>query len=96
MKNGSRGMILAVILVVLLVGGFFAYRPIAEHLNLGLDLRGGLHVVLQADETKGDITADTIQKSVGIIRDRVDKLGVEEPVIYPNEEIGRASCRERV
>ena len=83
MKNGSRGMILAVILVVLLVGGFFAYRPIAEHLNLGLDLRGGLHVVLQADETKGDITADTIQKSVGIIRDRVDKLGVEEPVIYP-------------
>lgn len=69
--------------IVVILAAVFLWTPISEHLNLGLDLRGGLHVVLQADETNGaEVTADTITKSIGIIRERVDRLGVSEPTIY--------------
>lgn len=84
MQKSSSAVIAAVVVILLGIMTYFARQPIVDHLDLGLDLKGGLHVVLQADESKGqELTADTIQKSVGIIRERVDKLGVEEPVIYP-------------
>jgi preprotein translocase subunit SecD len=71
-------------MVLMCAGGALLWPPIANHINLGLDLQGGLHVVLQADETQGEeITADTISKSINILRTRVDELGVSEPVLYP-------------
>ena len=64
------------------LGSGFSYNPIKERINLGLDLRGGLHVVMEAQEKPGQkITQDTIQKSIGILRQRVDQLGVTEPII---------------
>jgi SecD/SecF fusion protein len=54
-------------------------------LNLGLDLKGGMHVVLQV-ETKGlseDAKRDAVQRAVEIIRNRVDEFGVAEPSIFP-------------
>jgi preprotein translocase subunit SecD len=59
------------------------WKPIADNINLGLDLQGGLHVVLKADETQGEVTADTLSKSINILRTRVDELGVSEPILYP-------------
>ncbi len=82
-KNSSMAIIFALIVALSLLS-YFTYRPILNNLDLGLDLRGGLHVVLEAQEKPGQkISADTIQKAVGILRNRVDKLGVSEPVIYP-------------
>jgi protein-export membrane protein SecD len=53
-------------------------------LNLGLDLLGGMHVVLQV-EVKGKKTSqekyDALAKAVEVIRNRVDKFGVTEPLI---------------
>jgi SecD/SecF fusion protein len=50
--------------------------------TLGLDLQGGLEVVLEARPEKGrELTEDDLDRSVEIIRDRVDKLGVGEPEI---------------
>ncbi len=73
--------IIAVVLAVALAAGF-SFNPIKERMNLGLDLRGGLHVVMEAQEKPGQkITQDTIQKSIGILRQRVDQLGVTEPII---------------
>ncbi|MGE5389566.1 MAG: protein translocase subunit SecD, partial [Deltaproteobacteria bacterium] len=72
-------------LVVLVLAAllFFAGKPIINSMNLGLDLRGGLRVVLQAQEKSGkEVTKDTLQKAVGILRDRVDKLGVKETALY--------------
>ena len=50
---------------------------------LGLDLRGGLEVVLKAvpNDPKNPPTADQINQAISIIRSRVDKLGVSEPEI---------------
>ena len=50
-------------------------------LRLGLDLKGGMHIVLEVQKPEeGDIT-DAREKAVEIIRNRVDKIGVTEPQI---------------
>ena len=54
-------------------------------LNLGLDLRGGMHVVLQVEtkELPEDARRDARERSLEIIRNRVDEFGVAEPSIFP-------------
>jgi SecD/SecF fusion protein len=50
--------------------------------TLGLDLQGGLELILQAQAPQGrEITDEDLDRSVEIIRSRVDKLGVSEPEI---------------
>jgi SecD/SecF fusion protein len=50
--------------------------------TLGLDLQGGLEVVLQAKAPLGrEITQEDLDRSIEIMRQRVDKTGVAEPVI---------------
>jgi SecD/SecF fusion protein len=50
--------------------------------TLGLDLQGGLEVVLQAKAPRGrEITQEDLDRSIEIMRQRVDKTGVAEPVI---------------
>jgi preprotein translocase subunit SecD len=56
--------------------------PFHKSLRKGLDLQGGLEVVLQAQPPRGHtLTADDLNRSVDIMRNRVDKLGVSEPEI---------------
>jgi len=70
------------IVVLVLIATAVAYKPILNNLNLGLDLRGGLHVVLQAVDTPdAPVTADSVQAALGIVRNRIDQLGVKEPVV---------------
>ncbi len=53
----------------------------------GLDIAGGLYVLLEAVETGDEeIDADAIERTVAVIRMRVDELGVAEPVIVPQGE----------
>jgi protein-export membrane protein SecD len=57
---------------------------ILKILNLGLDLRGGTHLVLEMDTTKLDPKmklSDAIDRAIEIIRNRVDRFGVAEPLI---------------
>jgi SecD/SecF fusion protein len=50
--------------------------------TLGLDLQGGLEVILQAKAPKGrQITQADLDRSIEIMRQRIDKIGVSEPVI---------------
>jgi SecD/SecF fusion protein len=56
--------------------------PIHKKVTLGLDLQGGLEVVLEAKPTKGQkLDSSALDRSVSIMRQRVDKLGVAEPEI---------------
>ncbi len=49
---------------------------------LGLDLQGGVEVVLQGQPTEtSEVTPEAISRSVEIIRSRVDSFGVAEPEI---------------
>src|SRR5438067_11785728 len=65
--------------------------PIHRKPTLGLDLRGGLEVVLKAVPPKGHaLTAADLDRSVSIMRQRIDSLGVSEPDVRkqpPNESV---------
>jgi preprotein translocase subunit SecD len=67
-----------VFIVVAAIGGLAATLISGSSPELGLDLQGGVSVVLEpTSETSGD----ALGQSVEIIRDRVDALGVAEPEI---------------
>src|SRR5437764_865878 len=56
--------------------------PIHKKPTLGLDLQGGLEVVLQAVPPKGHtLTSEDLDRSVSIMQNRINKLGVSEPEI---------------
>src|SRR5205823_10189502 len=56
--------------------------PAYKKPTLGLDLQGGLEVVLKAVPPKNHkLTSDDITRSIDIMRQRIDKLGVSEPEI---------------
>ncbi|MFH1755920.1 MAG: protein translocase subunit SecD [Candidatus Latescibacterota bacterium] len=51
--------------------------------KLGLDLQGGMHLVLEVDDTglDDDAKKDAMDRAIKILRNRVDQFGVSEPVI---------------
>jgi SecD/SecF fusion protein len=56
--------------------------PIHRKPTLGLDLQGGLEVVLQAVPPKNHVlTSDDMTRSIDIMQSRVDKIGVASPEI---------------
>jgi SecD/SecF fusion protein len=79
----------ALIVVALVVAALVAVAamavpgsPIRDEPTLGLDLQGGLENTLQAVPPKGrKLTKEDLDRSVSIMRDRVDKLGTAEPDI---------------
>jgi protein-export membrane protein SecD len=54
-------------------------------IQLGLDLQGGMHLVLELDQADrsftGEEQTDAIDRALEIIRNRVDQFGVSEPLI---------------
>lgn len=53
-------------------------------IKLGLDLKGGMHVVLQVDQSKlnENERKDAADRALEIIRNRVDQFGITEPLIH--------------
>ena len=83
-----RGNIIKLVALVLLVAVAVALsvKPLVDPVKgipLGLDLRGGVHLVLQAEQDKSGapITRDDIDRAKVIIENRVNDLGVSEPTV---------------
>ena len=57
-------------------------------INLGLDLQGGIHLVLEVDPTglPEDQRRDVVARVKEIITNRVDQFGVTEPIIQTEGE----------
>ncbi len=57
--------------------------PIQEKINLGLDLQGGMRLVLKVDIDKipEEAREDAPNRALEIIRNRIDQFGVREPLI---------------
>jgi SecD/SecF fusion protein len=56
--------------------------PVYQKPTLGLDLQGGLEVVLKAVPPKGhQLTSEDLDRSISIMQNRINKLGVSEPEI---------------
>ena len=73
------------LLFLAMVIGLIAASAVAIVLRptvLGLDLQGGVEVVLQGKPTEqAQVNDESIERSIDIIRDRVDAFGVAEPEI---------------
>lgn len=72
---------LGVILLVIALSALAVF-PIQGRVKLGLDLKGGAHIVLQAkDSESGAVDDDSINKLVAVLRNRIDQYGISEPQI---------------
>jgi SecD/SecF fusion protein len=72
--------------VLLLVAGLMVasvFVLFTQTTRLGLDLKGGVQLVYQGEPTAQTpvVTQDALARAVDIMRQRVDQLGVTEPVI---------------
>nr|MBU1327752.1 protein translocase subunit SecD [Candidatus Omnitrophota bacterium] len=80
-KNLQGRIALALgVLIFALVG----MLPLKEKINLGLDLQGGMHLLLKVDTSKlpEEAREDAPAKALEIIRNRVDEFGVKELSVY--------------
>ncbi|MCX5693657.1 MAG: hypothetical protein NT014_00760, partial [Candidatus Omnitrophica bacterium] len=78
------------ILLILGVVGLCAYYtfPLEKRINLGLDLQGGMHLLLKVDTThlEGQAKLDACDRAVEVIRNRIDEFGVRETSIQKQGE----------
>ena len=78
MSNAFRWRVLAVVVVVAGTAALVTTRPV----RLGLDLRGGTQIVLEAQDTdRQKVDGDTASRTLEVLRRRVDALGVAEPTL---------------
>jgi preprotein translocase subunit SecD len=82
-----RGRLITIFVVIAVAIGYL-YSNNAKNgrpIKLGLDLQGGMHLVLEVDDPDGTYTdsakADHIDRTERVLRTRIDEFGVEEPVI---------------
>ena len=77
-KDRWRLGIVFLVVVVALVAVF----PVNGRIKLGLDLKGGAHIVLQAKGTPDNpVNEDSLARLLAVLRNRIDQYGVAEPVI---------------
>ncbi|HKP95666.1 MAG TPA: protein translocase subunit SecD [Fibrobacteria bacterium] len=60
----------------------------SKAINLGLDLAGGTHIIVEVNKEKLDKEAqkDVMDRSLEIVRNRVDQYGLSEPLITRSGE----------
>jgi SecD/SecF fusion protein len=87
MTDRRRNLFVLLVVAGLLVGSFAII--LTKPTRLGLDLKGGVSLIYQAKPTKqSQVTGDAINRSIDVMRKRVDQLGVAEPQIQrsgPNQ-----------
>jgi len=79
--NWTKTLRITSIFVVIFIAIILSF-PLNEKIKLGLDLQGGSHIVLECIDTpNAPVDNDAVNRVLEIIRNRVDQLGVSEPVI---------------
>ena len=80
----ERKLIYKILLILGVVGlcAFYTF-PLSKRINLGLDLQGGMHLLLKVDTSHldGQAKLDACDRAVEIIRNRIDEFGVRETSI---------------
>lgn len=82
MYQYSKWLILIIIGIAALA--IWAIYPLGEKINLGLDLKGGMHLILEADLSKfpsEEDVGDAMDLAMEIVRNRIDQFGVTGPTI---------------
>ncbi|MGL5615482.1 MAG: protein translocase subunit SecD [Sarcina sp.] len=91
-KTQSKGSSIALLLIAVIVIGFFAvagfkgieiggyqFKPFEQVITKGLDLQGGVSVVMEIQ--KPDVTTQELDRVKNLLALRVNKVGVAETVV---------------
>lgn len=82
MDPKQRNYLLLALVAILVVGSWVMFTPPNKKITQGLDIQGGLSVVLTAKPAPGQqLTSTDMDRAELIIRNRVDKLGASETSI---------------
>lgn len=86
MNKSLRNHLLVIFAVV--AGAVYFTFPLEKRINLGLDLKGGMHLILKVDTEKLEENAkkDAVLRAIEILRNRIDNMGVGEIVIQRQGE----------
>lgn len=76
------------VFVILVIGlALYFVFPLDKNINLGLDLQGGSHIVLECvDSPNAPVDSDAVNRVIEIITNRINPEGVKEPVIQRQGE----------
>lgn len=78
----KKRIIIYILIIGLLIGMGFAFKPLLKSLNFGLDLQGGFEVLYQVESIDGEeVTQEMTTNTYKTISRRIDVLGVTEPSI---------------
>ena len=71
------------VVIAAIIGIFLASVGwLAGHIRRGLDLQGGTHIVMQAEDTEENkVTNEAITQVINIMQKRVNEMGLTEPII---------------
>ena len=70
--------------VVAVILGLFIWLigPLANSIKQGLDLQGGTHIVLEAQDSGPNVvTDDAVERVIQILGRRINEMGLTEPII---------------
>lgn len=82
MSNNRSAVSVVLITTIIVLCGIFLTKPLLQHIGLGLDLQGGVHVVLEAVPDEGEeVSTEEMKQLQAVMRERIDELGVSEPII---------------
>ena len=91
MKSMKAKRMLAIIVLVILVFGWVltiwgipgtSVKPIKNKIQLGLDIKGGVYVVLKANNTdqySDSKLAELMDQTKSVVENRVDQMGLSNP-----------------
>lgn len=78
------GKLLQFFVVIGVIIGIFAASIgwLAGNIRQGLDLQGGTHIIMQAEDTEQNkVTTESIVQVINIMQKRVNEMGLTEPII---------------
>lgn len=89
MKNSKVNKVLAIVILVIIVVGWYitlwgipgTMQPLKDKIKLGLDVKGGVYVVLEAQDTDkysdAELT-DLMEQTKAVVENRSNQMGVSE------------------
>lgn len=83
MDARQRNFLAITVLIVLLIAAVWSFWPLDKTMRQGLDLRGGLSVILTPTQK---VDSAAMQRALTIIQNRVNGLGVSEATVQLENE----------
>ncbi len=88
MSDFWKKVLALLVIVVIILGGILTVKgigpiePLKDQIQLGLDIKGGVYVVMEAQtDLTGDDLTDLMEQTKAVIEERVDQMGLVNPIV---------------